>query len=234
MELMKIQTFSGKIVLKTGLHIGCGDMEMKIGGTDQEVIKHPHTSDPYIPGSSLKGKVRALLEMRSGLMAHSKGKPLSDNVIQNCQDNKQRTMGERIIRLFGTSGSTDEENEKYGPTRVSFGDCMINTEWKAIATSNHWPMTEVKSENSINRIKGTAEHPRFIERIPSGVKFDFSIRLKQFKGDTSFQLDHLLLEGLKLLSHDSLGGNGSRGYGQVFFEFSDKEYQDLFNKMKVS
>ena len=76
MKLMTIKEITGKITLRSGLHIGAGDMEMKIGGTDNPVIKHPHTDEPYIPGSSLKGKVRSLLEMRSGLMAKTDGKPL--------------------------------------------------------------------------------------------------------------------------------------------------------------
>ena len=48
MKLIKIREITGKIILKSGLHIGAGDMEMRIGGTDNPVIKHPHTQEPYI------------------------------------------------------------------------------------------------------------------------------------------------------------------------------------------
>jgi len=72
MRLREIKKLEGKIVLKSGLHIGSGDMEMHIGGTDSPVIKHPHTLEPYIPGSSLKGKVRSLLELESGLVPFAK------------------------------------------------------------------------------------------------------------------------------------------------------------------
>ncbi|MGB9616630.1 MAG: RAMP superfamily CRISPR-associated protein, partial [Desulfomonilaceae bacterium] len=77
MKLTNILEIKGKIVLKSGLHIGGGDLEMRIGGVDNQVVKHPHTQEPYIPGSSIKGKVRSLLEMKSGLMARSGGKPLA-------------------------------------------------------------------------------------------------------------------------------------------------------------
>ena len=221
---------SGKIILQSGLHIGCGDLEMKIGGTDHPVIKHPHTLDPYIPGSSLKGKIRALLEMRSGLMKNSGGNPLSEQALENCSP-EQKKEGEKIIKLFGTAGSSDKENEKYGPTRVSFGDCMINLSWKEQARLNQWSIFEIKSENSINRIKGSAANPRFIERVASGAQFDFCIRLKEFEEDKTLNLVALLLEGFKLLEYDALGGNGSRGYGQITFEFDDPTYQNTFNSI---
>ena len=71
LKLTEIKKLEGTITLRSGLHIGSGNMEMHIGGTDSPVIKHPHTLEPYIPGSSLKGKVRSLLEMESGLMIYT-------------------------------------------------------------------------------------------------------------------------------------------------------------------
>jgi CRISPR-associated protein Csm3 len=67
LKLNKISVIQGTIELKTGLHIGGGDTEMHIGGTDNPVVKHPHTNEPYIPGSSLKGKIRSLLELKYGI-----------------------------------------------------------------------------------------------------------------------------------------------------------------------
>lgn len=76
MRLMDIKEIHGRIQVLTGLHIGAGDTEMHIGGTDNPVIRHPHTQEPYIPGSSLKGKVRSLLELKSGVAAVTRGKPI--------------------------------------------------------------------------------------------------------------------------------------------------------------
>jgi len=229
MKLESIREIKGKIILTTGLHIGAGDMEMKIGGIDNPVIKHPHTQEPYIPGSSLKGKVRSLLEMRSGLMPKTKGEPVSVKILKECNDGQERDVCIKILKIFGSSGSEIDSN--LGPTRVSFGDCTINNEWKIRTSEQHLSFTEVKSENRINRIEGTAKDPRFIERVPSGIEFDFNISLKQLSTDES-DLETFLLEGLKLLQMDALGGSGSRGYGRIQFEFDDIELQKKFNDIQ--
>ena len=61
---IKIQT---SITLVTGLHIGGSSENVEIGGIDSPVIKlGTRENQPYIPGSSLKGKMRCLLEQAAG------------------------------------------------------------------------------------------------------------------------------------------------------------------------
>ncbi len=237
MKLVDFKEFKGKIILKTGLHIGSGGAEMKIGGTDNPVIKHPHTQEPYIPGSSLKGKVRALLEMRSGLMNRTKGSPVSLEDWQSLQG-KEKEECEKILKLFGSGASekTSALAEKIGPTRVSFEDCYFNKEWREKALKEHWTYTEIKSENTLNRIN-TKANPRTVERVPAGAEFRFCISLRKFDSELEEEfkkeeeLRKLLFNGLKLLSMDSLGGSGSRGYGRIEFKFDDKEIQEEFDKL---
>lgn len=62
MKLAGYKTIEGTIEVVTGLHIGGSTAMIEIGGKDNPVIKHPLTKEPYIPGSSLKGKMRSLLE----------------------------------------------------------------------------------------------------------------------------------------------------------------------------
>ena len=54
----------------TGLHIGAGDQEFEIGGLDNPIVRirfaGKHDGVPYIPGSSLKGKLRALTPKEEG------------------------------------------------------------------------------------------------------------------------------------------------------------------------
>ncbi len=226
MQLMDIMELSGTIVLLSGLHIGAGDSEMRIGGTDNPVIKHPHTQEPYIPGSSLKGKIRALLEMKSGLMAKTGGKPLGLKDL-NGLSGEQKNICESILKLFGASGADEEGTFSPGPSRASFADSPLDVEWKEDVQRDHLPFTEVKSENSINRIQGTAINPRFTERVPAGARFSFCITIKKL--DENENLEALLLEGMKLLEMDSLGGSGSRGYGHVKFEFNNIDYQKKFD-----
>lgn len=225
MQLIDIKEIKGKIILRSGLHIGAGDTEMHIGGTDNPVVKHPHTGLPYIPGSSIKGKVRSLLEMESGLMVKTGGKPLQARDL-NGLEGVEKEKCRKILKIFGASGADSGEIADIGPTRISFADCPLNGEWFNRARSERLSLTEVKSENSINRIKGTAENPRFTERVPAGAEFDFTVCLKML-GDEDDLLDYLL-GGLKLLQMDSLGGSGSRGYGKIELEFTDEATRKRF------
>ncbi|HOL30214.1 MAG TPA: type III-A CRISPR-associated RAMP protein Csm3 [Paludibacteraceae bacterium] len=65
-KLNKKINYTGTIVLKTGLHIGGTNAALNIGGPDNFVVRNPLTNVPYIPGSSLKGKMRALIEISTG------------------------------------------------------------------------------------------------------------------------------------------------------------------------
>ena len=211
MKLTNIVEIKAKLVLQTGLHIGAGDSEMHIGGIDNSVIKHPITQSPYIPGSSLKGKIRTLLEWRSG--AVQSGPLTLKDVSKNPEEVKN------ILRLFGISGDTknsEQEVAEIGVSRLAFWDCALNEDWEKAIRDDNQLLTEAKSENTIDRITSTAGNPRQTERVPAGAEFDFKLMLRQFKGDKPELLD-LVLKGLKLLELDSLGGSGSRGYGKVKF-----------------
>jgi CRISPR-associated protein Csm3 len=183
---------------------------MRIGGTDNPVVKNPLDGQPYIPGSSLKGKIRSLLEWQLGLVSLTNGHPFSFQHLAKNDTGEARDL----LRLFGGApgGEVDNLVKQIGPTRIAFWDCALNTEWRRKADSRNVLSTEAKSENSINRIAGVAENPRFTERVIAGAEFDFRLSLKVIDGE---DLLPLLLRGLKLLELDSLGGSGSRGYGKV-------------------
>jgi CRISPR-associated protein Csm3 len=213
MQLTKIQKLTGALVLKSGLHIGAGDTEMRIGGSDNPVVKDPLTGLPYIPGSSLKGKIRSLLEWRHGLASVANGRPYSFKQLKE----GNHPGGSDLLRLFGGAPDKNVEDlvEEIGPTRLAFWDCPLNAKWKeTVLDKRNLNVTEAKSENSINRISGVADNPRFTERVIAGAEFDFAVTLKVI-GDEN--LLPMLLVGLKLLELDSLGGSGSRGYGKVAF-----------------
>ena len=212
MRLREIKKLEGTITLKSGLHIGSGNMEMHIGGTDSPVIKHPHTLEPYIPGSSLKGKVRSLLEMESGLMPFTKGDVIKGKTLQSAEVTSNAELvrkGEAILKIFGSSGDDREEESGYGPTRVAFADCYLTEECRQEAKEKRWLLTEEKSENVINRIKGTAD-PRFIERVPAGVRFGFVMTFKILDDGDEDLFETVILKGLKLLEMDTLAGTVPR------------------------
>jgi len=217
MQLKVINQITGQIQLITGLHIGAGSEEVHIGGIDKAVIKHPHTQQPYIPGSSLKGKMRSLLEWRAGLVGDAGGKPVSISLLDKLSGDKKR-HAEIIVRLFGAAGDTknNDTTEEIGITRLSFWDCGLNPDWQKRISDNNWLYTEAKSENTINRITGTADNPRQTERIPAEAIFDFKLGMK-ILDDSEHAFVETLLAGLKLLELDGIGGSGSRGYGKIKF-----------------
>ncbi len=237
MRLKEIKRLEGTITLKSGLHIGSGNMEMHIGGTDSPVIKHPHTLEPYIPGSSLKGKVRSLLEMESGLMIYTDGAVVSGETLRKKEvagNPDLVSKGEAIIKVFGSSGADREEETGYGPTRVSFADAFLTEEWREKARTNRWLLTEEKSENTIDRIRGVAMRgvgARFIERIPEGVEFSFIVTFKVLEDADESLFETLLLRGLKLLEMDALGGSGSRGYGRIKLAFNNPQIETAFSAL---
>ncbi len=218
MKLKEIKKINGQIILKTGLHIGASSDEIHIGGIDTPVVKDPLTNKPYIPGSSLKGKVRTLLEWATGRISDD-GKPWST-----------KDGSDPIARIFGNGANEKEYNG--GPTRVSFSDSFLDKN-KAKEMLEKGALTEEKTEVSIDRIKGTASGagPRKMERVPSGAVFNFELAYRIYDMDDDGKEDednlNLLLKGLKLLEFDALGGSGSRGYGRIKFdkvEINGKQY----------
>lgn len=210
---MKIVTLKGQINLLSGLHIGGGDDTMKIGGIDNGVVKDINTDKPYIPGSSLKGKMRSLLEQNYRLvyLPSAEGKPFSSKLLNEVPLEEEKNAN-NLLKLFGDSS----EDNIYGITRISVGDCALSKE------SENMQLSEAKYENVIDRKSGTANHPRQTERVPSGVKFDFDIRVKVLLEDDEEALKTMVESGIKLIENDYLGGSGSRGYGRV--EFINKEW----------
>ncbi|MCH9739334.1 MAG: type III-A CRISPR-associated RAMP protein Csm3 [Epsilonproteobacteria bacterium] len=216
---MKIVKLLGEINLLSGLHIGGGDDTMKIGGIDNGVIKDVNSDKPYIPGSSLKGKMRSLLEWNCGVVnlqrnsADESGKPLTSKHIFKddgsfydpaYSDKLLLLQAETLLKLFG-----DKEG-KFGITRISVGDCSLIEDEKQV-------ISEAKYENVIDRQKGTAQHPRQTERVPAGVSFRYDIRLKILDSSEEELLKAMVKQGMELVENDYLGGNGSRGYGRVLF-----------------
>ena len=232
MKLNQIKSITGTIKLHTGLHIGSGNTEMHIGGTDNPVIKNPITQHPYIPGSSIKGKMRSLLEWDLGVVGLTQGKPLSFEHIEKTTD---KESAKALLKLFGGApkpGIEDSLIEEVGPTRLSFWDCSLAEDWVEEMNQKNLMLTEVKMENSIDRIKGTAENPRNTERVPAGSRFIFRVSMRVHEGDDN--LEAILLRGLKLLELVGLGGSGSRGYGKLEIQLDDKDMQQRLDATELS
>lgn len=237
MQLTKIQKLTGQIELMSGLHIGSGNTEIHIGGTDNPVIKNPITQQPYIPGSSIKGKMRSLLEWHLGVVGVTEGNPLSFKHL-NKLSGRDKEQAKNLIRLFG--GAPDNSDDikdlvsEIGPSRLAFWDCSLDQAWVAeMRDVKSLPLTETKMENMIDRIRGVAEHPRNTERVPATARFDFNLSIRVHDGEN---LLDTVLQGLKLLELTGLGGSGSRGYGKIKFtglKLGEEPIQDRLDNLNL-
>jgi CRISPR-associated protein Csm3 len=212
----------GTIVLLSGLHIGAGKETIEIGGIDNAVIRHPHTGEPYIPGSSLKGKLRFLLEWAFDKIRDD-GKPWGAEESQFLPS-ESADIGDPILRIFGSP--LKREKWQGGPTRLIMRDAPLNEIWRQEAEKKGLDLTEEKTEVVIDRLAGKALDgvgPRRTERVPAGARFDFACTFRVYSvgndgGRRDFECLNWLLAGLALLEKDALGGSGSRGYGRIRFE----------------
>lgn len=197
------------IILKTGMHIGAGNNGIEIGGIDSSVVK-TYKGEPYIPGSSIKGKLRSLTEIAEGKVKTNDKNTKGDL----CQ------CGEcPICKIYGVSANSN----KGLPTRIIVRDAFIKEEILENMKNKkngfeklEFTYTESKWENTIDRLRSTA-NPRVIERVPEGTIFELQIIYTVYNNE---DLDNLkyIINGLEYLQDDYLGGNGSRGYGQVEFK----------------
>lgn len=210
-----LATLTAVLEVRTGLHIGAGKDTVEIGGIDNPVIKTP-AGDPYVPGSSIKGKMRFLLEWAFGKVrpdGRAWGWEAAD-----CTD-----PADPVLRIFGTNAKREDWGG--GPTRLLLRDAMPLEDWRQAELAAGRELTEAKTEVVIDRIAGKALDsvgPRQTERVPPGARFAFEagFRVYSVDGDGGARdLDCLawVIQGLRLIEEDALGGSGSRGYGRVAF-----------------
>lgn len=219
---------SGRIFCLTGLHIGGSTTGMEIGGVDNPVIKDPVTDEPFIPGSSLRGKMRSLTEWRLGLIEmHGKHKGYQayacEELKQSCPEKGSPSYDKwqnalAVARLYGAASDDNAVRTKAGPSRLIVRDVFLTDASKKELQKalGQGTFTEVKTENSLDRVTSEA-NPRPLERVPAKSEFGLSLILDAYETSDAQLIQHLLT-ALALLEHSSLGGGGSRGSGQVEFK----------------
>lgn len=232
-RLMGRLLIRGDIKVITGLHIGGSGAAFNIGGVDNPVIVDGITGQPYIPGSSLKGKMRSLTEKHLSLemFAHA-GVDHIHTAEESRKNNVNRAQAEQryndspVAKIYGVPAQDFNL-----PTRLYVRDVYLNPESAnlLLQAKTALPFTEVKTEVSIDRVTSQA-NPRDVERVPAGALFSnmemvFNIYdYRSGDGERAYsylkdiELIPILLEGMQLLEEDYLGGYGSRGSGKVAFQ----------------
>lgn len=203
MKRTSIHSIEATLECVTGLRIGGSQDDLQIGGTDLPVIKHPVTLAPYVPGSSLKGKMRSEIEKRYGKFGPRNLAEPCGCALPDCP----------VCRIFGPHKNTISQ---LGPTRLIVRDAGLI----------EGGQIEIKTENVINRKTGAAEHPRKLERVAADSKFRAQIKVQVYDLDDGFKWngksgkDALLAvvrEAITLVQETGLGSGVSRGSGQVKF-----------------
>ncbi len=200
---------SANIRAITGLHIGKGKEGVMIGGVDNPVMRDVLTNQPYIPGSSLKGKLRSLAEKSDP--KRQPDAPIGKGVYIHLCDERDCP----ICTLYGVPG----QKVASAPTRLTVRDAFIEEKSAArLKTSDtDLPFTEVKYEVAIDRVTSQA-NPRPLERVPADTLFGPVEMVLSVYQANDHRLLQPLLTAMRLLEDDSLGGSGSRGSGKVKFE----------------
>lgn len=210
---------TGAIEVVTGLHIGGPRTGLPISGVQNSVVRDPLTWRPYIPGSTLKGKLRSLLEkhysksqqwLQGGVRIHvchrfdEKGNRVPDEEAYNkCE----------VCPIFGTPAQV-----AVLPTRLTVRDVPLDEDSarRLAGTRSELPFSEVKWETALDRVTAAAR-PRQIERVPAGTVFAPMELIYHVYEQADVERFLHVLDAMQLLEDDYLGGLGSRGSGKVVF-----------------
>lgn len=239
----------GGIRVVTGLHIGGGSAGVQIGQIDNIVVRDPLTMMPYIPGSSIKGKMRSLSEKLAGLDQNT---PIGGVRIHTAQ-NYEQCKNCHVCHIFGVPAqeeqSSSREKQFSAPTRLIVRDSLLEPDSLEGAKTDYL-FTEIKWEVAIDRITSAAV-PRQMERVPAGALFkDFEMvytlyELEDEAADADAKRLKKVFEAMQLIEDDYLGGLGSRGSGKIQFEnliiscrpgtsYGAKAEPDVYNGSEMS
>ncbi len=198
----------------TGLHIGGSNTDLEIGGLDKAVIRNPLTKRPYIPGSSLRGKMRSQMEKLLGL---PQNRPIGQVVIHICKDQAEfsKNGGCPVCTVFGVPAEMEYDNL----TRLVVRDAELTDESAVSLQEARTDLLygELKTEVAIDRVTSAAS-PRTIERVPAGSIFGPAELVFGIYEQDDFKRVKIMIDALQLVEDDYIGGSGSRGSGKVKFE----------------
>lgn len=241
---------SGIISCRSGLFIGGADDTLQIGGIDKNVIRNPLSGEPYIPGSSMKGKLRSITEKivktanGAPLRANRSGGDREKKVWRHECDDFNEAKDCPLCRIFGSTGSEAGKDNYPGALLVRDSPLFSEDEEELLLDSLPF---ETKMENSIDRLTSAA-HPRTFERVPAGAEFEFELvyRVETLHPQGTSKSGKVVVDvarvnaditnlfaAMAILEKDGLGGNISRGYGGIEFKVKKFQGYDLCSDVKT-
>lgn len=215
--------FTGRLVAKTGLHLGAGTETYDPVSTDLPVMKD-ELGNPYIPGSSLKGVIRARLEQLIRALEPApfapggswggrgacdpldeRGRCVTNDDIKEIKKEQPNNWPEvvyerscRICRLFGSPWIA-------GKFKITDLHMLSDT----------GAASEIRDGVSIDRDKGTVKDKYDFEVVVPGSEFSFEAVGENL--DSDLGEPGLVLLALCELENGMIrvGGFKSRGLGVV-------------------
>jgi CRISPR-associated RAMP protein (TIGR02581 family) len=218
---MKWHTFenrlriTGELVAVTGVRVGMSAESAMPTATDLPVIKDAN-GRPFIPGSSLRGAVRAHIERIVRAFEPSVGNgrgaldPIDVRKYNSLYDGKSEEqifeVSSRVDQVFGSPKLA---------SRVRFTDLPLLTDGAE---------PELRDSVAIDREKESVANKYDFEAMPAGVRFGLEIVAENLD-------DHelgLLLLGIRELQRGNIriGGFKGRGLGVVTLENMRYEWVD--------
>lgn len=187
----------GSLALKTPLHIGSPKTEIDITQVDLPILRDTQ-EQPYVPGSSLKGKVRSEAER----IARKEGLPVCTppDTAAMCGSLKSSTNDLCVCcKIFGTAG-----NKVSVASKVRFRDAY---------PTEKIDKTLVRAGIAMDRATGSVARGALynIEAIPAGASFGFEVVAENLLPEQK----KLLKAALSSFADSGLGGSTSRGMGKV-------------------
>jgi CRISPR-associated protein Csm3 len=242
MYLDKYEVITGTIHCLSGVRIGGNNNVIEIGTIDNPIIRNPLTNHPYLPGSSLKGKMRSSLELGLRAGAPPKIGLQLPRLVTTQRDGKNEmapcACGRCVVcKLFGSG----DNKTNFEPTRLLFRDCSltpdsVQTLINAARESGVF-FAEIKPGIRMNRATNSVAKGAFFnfERIPEGIEFNFELVLRLY-GDLDKDEDragyHKVIDfGLQLLEKEGIGGKISAGYGKIEFRGLKRDGQDFNHRV---
>ena len=198
MRKTEFHEITGIIHLLSGMRIGGSDELLQIGAADLTCIKDRVTMRPYIPGSSIKGKMRSEME--------AKYDRYSANGTGPCNCSRPDCL---ICVVFGPHSNA---RHNLGPTRIIVRDAPLSSGGEI----------ERKTGTAINRRSGAASSGslRTEERVVTDSEFRIKIGIQVWEVDNPQKLVAFVKEALSALTKTGLGSGISKGSGEI-------ELQDL-------
>lgn len=195
-KLEKRIILTGTIEAVTPLHIGSGRSEVEVGEVDLPVLTAPD-GQPYIPGSSLKGRVRAEAESIARQKRMDVCKPPD---VRNMCGSKKSSVDELCIccRIFGTAGNISVASKVKFRDAYPLGKVETLLERTGIAIDRD---TKTVAKGALYTIQA----------VPAGVRFKLEIVAENLSDEEL----KLLKAALKSVEDSDLGGSSTRGFGKV-------------------